>query len=65
MLSLSILVCTKNSAKSIIPCLNSSLPVLKEGGELILVDGHSTDGTIELVLEFLESNNIIYYKIIL
>ncbi len=64
MLNLSLLVCTKNSSKSIIPCLNSALSTLKAGAELILVDGRSTDNTIKLILEFLETNNIVYYKII-
>ena len=48
MLDLSLLVCTKNSSKSIISCLKSSLPILKENAELILVDGRSKDNTIEL-----------------
>ena len=53
MLDLSLLVCTKNSSKSIIACLESSLPILKENAELVLVDGNSQDNTIELVKEFL------------
>ena len=57
MLDLSLLVCTKNSNKSIIPCLKSSLPILKANAELILVDGKSQDNTIELVKEFLKQNN--------
>ena len=64
MLKLSLLVCTKNSANSIIKCLNSSLPILKKGAELILVDCRSSDNTTKLVLKFLEMHNIIYYKII-
>ena len=64
MLNLSLLICTKNSAKSIISCLNSALPTLNAGAELILVDGRSSDNTIKLVLEFLEINNINNYKVI-
>ena len=64
MLNLSLLVCTKNSATSIMSCLNSSLLTLKAGAELILVDGRSSDNTINLVLEFLEIHNINYYKVI-
>ena len=65
MLDLSLLVCTKNSSKSIISCLKSSLPILKKNAELILIDGRSQDNTIELVEEFLSHNNIINFKIIL
>ena len=64
MLNLSLLVCTKNSATSIIACLNSSLLTLKAGAELILVDGRSSDNTINLVLEFLDIHNINYYRVI-
>jgi len=64
MLNLSLLICTKNSAKSIISCLNSALPTLNAGAELIIVDGRSSDNTIKLVLEFLEINNINYYQFI-
>ena len=64
MLDLSLLVCTKNSSKSIIPCLKSSLPILKINAELILVDGRSQDNTIELVEDFLCNNNIVNFKII-
>ena len=63
MLNLSLLVCTKNSAKTIISCLNSSLPILKAGAELILVDGRSIDNSVKLVLEFLETHNINFYRI--
>ena len=54
MLNLSILVCTKNSSKTILSCLNSALPIMKAGAELILVDGHSHDNTVNLVLDFLK-----------
>ena len=50
MLNLSLLVCTKNSSKSIINCLKSALPILNAGAELILVDGRSQDNTIRLIL---------------
>ena len=63
MLNLSLLVCTKNSEKSIVACLNSALPILKAGAELIIVDGRSSDDTIKLVMSFLEINNIINYNI--
>jgi len=63
-LNLSLIVCTVNSAQTIISCLNSSLLLLKAGAELILVDGRSNDKTIKYVLEFLQQNNILYYKII-
>ena len=64
MLDLSLLVCTKNSSKSIISCLKSSLPILKANAELILVDGISQDNTIELVKDFLNQNKIFNFKII-
>ena len=64
MLDLNLLVCTKNSGKSIIACLDSSLPILKQNAELILVDGNSQDNTIELVKEFLNQNKIVNLKII-
>ena len=64
MLNLSLLVCTKNSEKSILNCLNSALPILNAGAELILVDGRSNDNTIKLLLQFIKNNNIVYYKII-
>ena len=64
MLNLSLLVCTKNSAKSIISCLDSALPILNSGAELILIDGRSNDNTIGLILKFIKLNNIAYYKII-
>lgn len=65
MLDLSLLVCTKNSSKSIIACLESSLPILKENAELVLVDGRSQDNTIEIVKDFLKQNNIVNFKLIL
>ena len=64
MLDLSLLVCTKNSSKSIISCLKSSLPILKANAELILVDGRSQDNTIKLIKDFLKQNNIGKFKII-
>ena len=51
-LNLSLIVCTLNSAQTILSCLNSSLVLLKAGVELILVDGRSNDKTIKYVLEF-------------
>ena len=63
MLDLSLLVCTQNSAKDIIFCLNSALPILKADAELIIVDGSSKDNTIDIVLEFLKVNKIINYKL--
>ncbi|MDC3089174.1 glycosyltransferase [Alphaproteobacteria bacterium] len=63
-LNLSIIICTKNSAQTIISCLNSSLVLLKAGAELIVVDSCSNDKTIKYLLEFLKKNNILYYKII-
>ena len=64
MLDLSLLVCTKNSSKSIISCLKSSLPILNANAELVLVDGRSQDNTIKLVKDFLNKNNIVNFKII-
>ena len=55
MLDLSILVCTKNSSQTILSCLYSALPIMKAGAELILVDGHSYDNTVNLVLDFLKT----------
>ena len=65
MLDLSLLVCTKNSSKSIISCLKSSLPILKENAELILVDGKSQDNTIELVKDFLNWSKLIFSPVFL
>ena len=65
MLDLSLLVCTKHSSKSIIACLESSLPILKENAELVLVDGNSQDNTIELVKGFLNQNDIVNFKFVL
>ena len=45
MLNLSLLVCTKNSAKNILTSLNSALPILNAGAELVLIDGRSNDNT--------------------
>ena len=64
MLDLSLLVCTKNSSKSIIACLESSLPILKENAELVLVDGNSQDNTIKLDKDFFDQNKIVNFKII-
>ena len=64
MLDLSILVCTKNSDKSIIKCLKSCLPLLKVNAEIIIVDGCSNDNTVNLILEFLKFNKVVYYKIV-
>ena len=46
----SVVVCTKNAADLIRPCLESlsKLPVL----EVVVVDAGSTDGTIEIVHEY-------------
>ena len=64
MLDLSILVCTQNSSQTILSCLNSALPIIEAGTELILVDGHSHDNTVNLVLEFLKTHHIYHYKLI-
>ena len=64
MLDLSLLVCTNHSSKSIIACLESSLPILKENAELVLVDGNSQDNTIKLVKDFFDQNKIVNFKII-
>ena len=64
MLDLSLLVCTKNSSKSIIACLESSLLILKQNAELVLVDGNSQDNTIKLVKDFFDQNKIVNFKII-
>ena len=64
MLDISLLVCTKNSAKNIISCLDSALDILNDGAELILVDGSSQDCTLSLVMDFLKANKIIHYKLL-
>ena len=64
MLNLSILVCTKNSSKTILLCLNSALPLLKAGAELIIVDAKSSDNTIKIVIDFIEMHKIDYYSVI-
>lgn len=62
-LDLSLIVCTKNSAKTITSCLVSSLPLLKSGAELIIFDARSNDNTIELILDFSKKYEISFYKI--
>ena len=64
MLNLSILVCTKNSSKTILFCLNSALPLLKAGAELIIVDAKSSDNTIKIVIDFIEMHKIDHYSVI-
>jgi len=54
MLSTSIVIPTKNSVDTIEQCLSSLMPYYREGhiGEIVVVDGHSTDGTLDVVSEY-------------
>ena len=54
MLSTSIVIPTKNSVDTIEECISSLMPYYREGhiGEIVVVDGHSTDGTLDVVSEY-------------
>ena len=54
MLSTSVVIPTKNSVTTIDECLASLMPYYKEGyiSEIVIVDGHSTDGTLEVVKNY-------------
>ena len=50
---LSVVVPTRNEAQNIVACLESFLPMLREGwGEVLVVDNASTDATAELCRNF-------------
>jgi glycosyltransferase involved in cell wall biosynthesis len=50
----SVVIPTKNSAATIGKCLTSLMPYYEQGyiGEIVVVDGHSTDGTLEIIKKF-------------
>jgi glycosyltransferase involved in cell wall biosynthesis len=50
----SVVIPTKNSIKTIDKCLASLMPYYKEGyiNEIVVVDGHSTDGTRDVVKNY-------------
>jgi glycosyltransferase involved in cell wall biosynthesis len=50
----SVVVATKNSAKTIKECLSSLMPYYKQGyiKEIVVVDGYSSDGTLEVAKSF-------------
>ncbi len=50
----SVIVATRNNIDTIGECLSSLIPDYDSGyiGEIIIVDGHSTDGTLEVVREY-------------
>lgn len=54
MLSTSVIIPTKNSVSTIDECLASLMPYYKEGyiREIVIVDGHSTDGTLDVVKKY-------------
>ena len=51
---ISVVITTKNSARTINRCLSSLMPYLRQGyiSDIIVVDGHSTDGTVEIVRKY-------------
>lgn len=51
MLSISIVIPTKNNISTIDRCLSSLMPYYEQGyiSEILVVDGHSTDGTLEVI----------------
>jgi len=49
-LPISVVVCTKNSVKTIKECIESI--IRNEPSEIIIVDGGSTDGTVDIVRKF-------------
>jgi glycosyltransferase involved in cell wall biosynthesis len=50
----SVVVPTRNSARHVVPCLESICAQTHERVELVAVDNHSTDGTQELVAPFVD-----------
>ena len=59
---LSIITVTLNSKKTIISTLNSILSQTYEDIEHIIVDGGSTDGTVEILKEYNHYNKKIIFK---
>ena len=55
---LSLLLCSKNSSQTILDTLNSLIELLHHGANLIVVDGNSSDATIEIIQNFLKKNKI-------
>jgi len=51
LLKTSIVIATKNNIGTIDQCLSSLVPYYKRGyiSEIVIVDGHSTDGTLEVI----------------
>lgn len=56
MKQISIIIATYNAAKTLRTCLDSIVPQLTEGTELIIVDGKSTDNTNEIIDSY--GNNV-------
>jgi glycosyltransferase involved in cell wall biosynthesis len=54
LLSTSVVIPTKNNIGTIDECLSSLMPYYKEGyiSEIVVVDGHSTDGTLDVVKKY-------------
>ncbi len=55
---ITIVVATYNSAKTLERCLDSIVPQLNNDCELIVIDGGSKDGTVDIIKEY--SNHIAY-----
>lgn len=52
MMLVSIIVATYNSAKTLRRCLDSIVPQLGEDCELLVIDGGSKDGTVDIIEEY-------------
>ena len=50
----SVVIATKNSARTIEECLSSLLPYYEQGyiKEIVVVDGHSSDGTLDIIKRY-------------
>lgn len=56
---ISIIIATYNASRTLKKCLDSIIPQLSENCELIIIDGKSTDNTVEIIKSY--SKYITYY----